>query len=46
MGYMNFVTRRRYCPVIDTYADPERQEAYEKSKLDPKQVVKRKFRKK
>lgn len=32
MEYMQLVTRRGYCPVIDQYDDAEKQEAYEKSK--------------
>lgn len=30
--YMFLVERRGYCPVIDTYTDPEKQVAYEKAK--------------
>lgn len=42
--YMFLVERRQYCPVIDTYADPDKQEAYEKGKKVAEVIVKRKFK--
>lgn len=48
MGYMLFIERIGYCPMVDTYVDPEKQAEHAKKKqsADRKRVGQQKQRKK